>query len=178
MTLRAIPRQSGSWLQVCRSCNKGHLDVLLGGNPPEIDHFKPKKTKDKVLTWCIIIAGIILAIMLLQGCAQAYSDQDAIKVIVGESSNQGLKGMICVGEVIRHNTSLRGFYGLHASHSAKEGAKTWAMAKLAWYKSKYTNYTHNANHFENIRAFGRPYWVKKCILTFEYKDHKFFREVK
>ena len=126
----------------------------------------------------LLSLGIICLFISCELGGWAYTDKQAIQTIVGEASNQGYKGMVCVGEVIRHNHSLRGFYGLHASHGAKEGAKTWAMAKLAWYKSKYTNYTHNANHFENIGAFGQPYWVKKCILTFVWKDHKFYREIK
>ena len=140
-----------------------------------------EKDRKEAVRWFFILficLLMLLGIAWFAGCAQAYTDEQAVRVIVGESANQGIKGMICVGEVIRHNTSLRGFYGLHASHSAKEGVKTWAMAKKAWIMSKYTNYTRGANHFENIGAFGRPYWVRKCVLTFEYKDHKFYKEVK
>ena len=124
------------------------------------------------------LAMFLLLATFLEPRANAYTDQEAIRTIVGEASNQGFKGMICVGEVIRQNSSLRGFYGLHASHSLKEPARIWALAKQAWISSKNTNFTNHANHFENIHAFGEPYWVKRCVLTFEYRDHKFYREVK
>ena len=113
---------------------------------------------------------------MLHGCAHAYTDKEAIKTIVGEASNQGYKGMVCVGEVIRHNSTLRGFYGFKAMNHRQEPRWVWIQAQRAWYASKTTNLTHGANHFENIGAFGEPYWVKRCILTFVYKDHKFYKE--
>ena len=149
-----------------------HIRRILRGNEPEIDTYHPKNP-------LLPIAGAVLVFLvvmwLITGCARAYTEQEAIRTIVGESSNQGYKGMICVAEVIRHNSSLRGFYGLHASHSLREGAKTWAMAKKAWFASLNTNYTRGANHFENINAFGQPYWVKKCIKTYTWKDHVFYK---
>ena len=125
------------------------------------------------------IIGCIL--LMLRGCEQpgwSYTDQQAIQTIVGESANQGFKGMVCVGEVIRHNSTLKPFYGFKAMNHRYESPNVWNMAKQAWLRSKYTHYTQGADHFENINAFGEPYWVKKCVLTFEYRDHKFYREVK
>ena len=152
--------------------------ILAMGRSEPLDEFQPR---DRTLLWILIVAGILVFGALFIGCekpALAYTDKQAIQVIVGEASNQGYKGMVFVGEVLRHKGSIRGFYGLHASHSQKEPAWVWIMAKKAWDRSKLTNFTQNATHFENIHAFGTPYWVKKCKLTFEYKDHKFYREVK
>lgn len=130
---------------------------------------------------------LILGAVLIGRCqvAHAYilkskvelNEQKAIQIIVGEAANQGLIGMTCVAEVIRHKGSLRGFYGFHASHSAHEPKWVWKQAKKAWYASKTTNLTKYANHFENIHAFGCPFWVRNCVLTFEYKDHKFYKEI-
>lgn len=126
---------------------------------------------------CLALGGL----MLIAGCfgtpAHAYTNKEAIKTIVGESANQGFKGMVCVGEVLRHRAKTGGFYGLYASHSIHEPTWVWNMAKKAWYASKHTNYTRMADHFENIHAFGRPYWVKSCVKTFAYKDHVFYREI-
>lgn len=129
--------------------------------------------------WVVYFSMLVLALCFIFGCspAHAYTEQEAIKTIVGEASNQGLIGMTAVAEVIRHKGSLRGFYGLHASHSAHEPKWVWLQAKKAWYASKTTNLTKYSDHFENIHAFGCPYWVKNCVLTFEYRDHKFYKEI-
>ena len=126
----------------------------------------------------ILFALGITALVFIGSCevCHAYTDEEAVRVLVGEASNQGYKGMVCVGEVIRHNRSLKGFYGLHASHSSKEHAWVWLQAKKAWKASKYSHFTGNAGHFENIHAFGTPYWVKKCVKTFTWKDHVFYKE--
>jgi hypothetical protein len=86
--------------------------------------------------------------------------------------------MVCVGEVIRQKGSLRGFYGLHVRHAYHEPKWVWIQARKAWLASAKTYYTHGADHFENIRAFGEPYWVKTCVLTFEYRDHRFYKTLK
>lgn len=127
---------------------------------------------------CLLLGGL----MLISSCnatpAHAeITDSQAIKILVGEASNQGFKGMVCVAEVLRRTGSTKGFYGLHASHSAHESKSVWKMAGKAWEASKTSNFTHGADHFENIHAFGCPYWVKNCIETFRYRDHVFYKEV-
>lgn len=127
-----------------------------------------------IVAICMLIAGLVL--IAFSGRAHAYTNEEAIKTIVGEASNQGFKGMVAVGEVIRTKGSLKGFYGLHASHSAHEPKWVWKQARKAWLASKTTHITHYAEHFENIHTFGKPYWVKNCVKTFEYKDHIFYKE--
>lgn len=128
-----------------------------------------------------MVTALLLVGMLVIGCvwsskAHAYTEEQAVRVIVGEASNQGYKGMVCVGEVLRRQHSLKGFFGFKASHIRHEPKWVWAMARKAWAESKTSNYTKGANHFENL-AFGCPYWVKNCVQTFAYKDHVFYKEV-
>lgn len=154
---------------------------LLQGNEPEpLDN--PPYDGDKVFNASMLgICLVLAALMLIFGCfatpAHAYTDQEAIRTIVGEASSQGLIGMTAVGEVIRHRGSLKGFYGLHAKHSTNEPKWVWEQARKAWKASKHSNYTRMADHFENIKAFGCPEWVKSCVETFRYMDHVFYREV-
>lgn len=157
------------------------LRKLLRNNPPieledELQEMPDNIFSAGMLGVCLLMSGL----MLIGSCkvAHAYTDNQAIRVLVGEASNQGEIGMICVGEVLRHKGSIKGFYGYSARHSAKEPHWVWEMARRAWISSKTSNYTHFADHFENIHAFGTPYWVKYCVFTFEYRDHKFFKEVK
>lgn len=128
----------------------------------------------------IMVICMVLALGLMVMCcnrAHAYSEEDAIKVIVGESADQGFKGMVAVGEVIRNKHSLRGFCGFHAKHSASEPQWIWKQARKAWLASKTSHLTKGANHFENVNAFGSPYWVKNSVETFRYRDHIFYLEI-
>lgn len=152
---------------------------LLRGSEPSYneENNMPKSPSTAWLFWPLVL---IICVFMIHGCeapAHAYTEQEAIRTIVGEASNQGYIGMVAVAEVIRHKGSLRGFYGLQASHSAHEHRWVWKQARRAWLASLHTNYTCKADHFENIHAFGCPYWVKNCIKTFTWKDHIFYREV-
>lgn len=132
--------------------------------------------------WTFRWLCVVFLACCFMGCgkhafASEIPQDKAIKVLVGEASNQGYKGMICVAEVLRHRGSIKGFYGYSASHSSKEPRWVWLQAKRAWLASFHTNYTHYADHFENVHAFGCPYWVSRCIETFRWKDHVFYKEI-
>lgn len=158
-----------------QSKRERHILGLLPSNVDEKQLFSAK----------VLLTSMALAtVLFIGGCinsrpAQAeVTDSQAVQILVGEASNQGLKGMICVAEVLRTRNSVKGFYGLKAKHSHKEPEWVWAQARKAWEMSASTNYTRKANHFENIQAFGCPSWVKNCVETFRYKDHVFFKEMR
>jgi hypothetical protein len=122
------------------------------------------------------ILFLIIGIWLIASPAHAFvSDTDAVRAIIGEA-NQGEIGMTAVAEVIRARGSLKGIYGFKAPHVDKQPEWVWKMARKAWQASKTTNYTKGAKYFENVKAFGCPYWVKSCVETFRYRDHIFYRE--
>jgi len=110
--------------------------------------------------------------------AQEISRDTALRIIVSEAADQGLKGMICVAEVLRNRGSPKGFYGYKSNHVNQQSQSVWEMANKAWELSESTNYTKGADHFENIHRFGLPWWAKDCVKTYEYKDHVFFKEVR
>lgn len=99
----------------------------------------------------------------------------AQRVIIGEAANQGLEGMIGVAEVIRRRGSLKGFYGLKRE-SFIDSQPKWVhiQAEKAWEMSAKTNLTKGADHFENTKAFGVPYWAKNATKTASIKDHDFY----
>lgn len=100
-----------------------------------------------------------------------------MRVIVSEAADQGLMGMICVAEVLRKRGSTKGFYGSKSNRLDRQPPFIWKLAAKAWELSAHTNYTKGADHFENVRKFGRPRWARDCIETFEYKDHVFYKEI-
>ena len=125
----------------------------------------------------LVFGFIVVLTFISTAHAEIILDRIAVRVIVGEAADQGLKGMICIGEVLRLRASVKGFYG-YKSRGIKDQPKTvWETAAKAWKESAYTNYTKGADHFENIHRFGEPWWVKYCVKTYEYKDHVFYKEV-
>jgi len=118
---------------------------------------------------------MLLLIMVVFAKAEGINDKVAIKAIVGEASNQGYQGMLAVAVAIRNRGTLQGVYGLKAKHIDKEPKWVWLMAEKAWEESKY-NRIHSGTHWENIKAFGKPYWLKNMILVYQYKDHNFYKK--
>lgn len=127
------------------------------------------------------ICAAILLLYLAFGSwvyAQEIPYNTAVRIIVSEAADQGFKGMVCVGEVLRHRGSIKGFYGYKSNRINNQPKSIWKMAAGAWEESAHTNYTKGADHFENIRTFGKPWWVKYCVKTYEYKDHIFYKELR
>lgn len=128
----------------------------------------------------------LLCLLLIVGCSgpgfamdrlqKEIPEDVAIRVIIGESSDQGLHGMICVGEVLRRRGSTNGFYGLRSKHIDNQPVWVWKMAHEAWHQSAYTNYTNNATHFESS-DFPKPAWAKNMKLVYRWKKHYFYRKI-
>ncbi len=128
--------------------------------------------------FCVPLLILLLLIFVSKAHAGEIPDDIAVRIIVSEAADQGLRGMVCVGEVLRHRGSIKGFYGYGSNRMKSQPGFVWEMAAKAWKLSADTNYTNGADHFENIRIFGEPWWVKYCVKTYEYKDHVFYKEVK
>ncbi len=133
----------------------------------------------------VAILSLCLALVFFESVALASGTHNgqiaknvAVRIIVSEAADQGLKGMICVGEVIRHTNNVKGFYGYKFNRMLDQPKAIWEMAAKAWELSEHTNYTRGANHFENVRRFGEPWWAKYCVKTYEYKDHVFYKEIR
>jgi len=128
--------------------------------------------------WLGSICSFLILAFVTSAQANSIPKEIAVRIIVGEASDQGLKGMICIGEVLRHRGSIKGFYGYKASWLRNEPRSVWVKADKAWEVSAHTNYTKGADHFENIRRFGAPWWVKYCVKTYEYRNHVFYKEIR
>lgn len=151
--------------------------------------YKEKHSPNKSFGWiaAFMVSALFWAIVLIAGCtlakpahAQDIDDGDAIKAIIGEAENQGYKGMLAVACAIRNRGTLKGVYGIRAPRVKNYlySRATHRMAFLAWHESEKHDITNGATHWENIKAFGCPSWVKGCIEVFRYKDHVFYREVR
>lgn len=126
---------------------------------------------------CYILA--ILLLFCLIHClvyAEEIEAAPAIRAIIGEASDQGYTGMLAVACAIRNRGTLKGVYGLHAQHVNTEPQWVFDLAKKAWLQSESLDITSGATHWENIKAFGTPYWVKSMIKVYVYKDQVFYKK--
>jgi len=124
-----------------------------------------------------ILVFIIVLIFAPTVHADIIPNNVAVRIIVSEGADQDLRGMICIAEVLRLRASTKGFYGYSSNRKVQPGS-VWQTAGKAWQESAYTNYTRGADHFENIHKFGKPWWARYCVKTYEYKDHTFYKEVR
>lgn len=107
----------------------------------------------------------------------AISDARAVNAIIGEAENQGYNGMLAVAYAIRNRGTLRGVYGEHSPRVKKAGLRIRAEAAKAWKNSqmRWGDITGGATHWENVKAFGRPYWTASMVPTVLIGDHQFYR---
>lgn len=122
---------------------------------------------------------VVVMVMLLI-CSNVWAavpDKSAVLAIIGEAENQGADGMLAVACAIRNRGTLKGVYGVKAPRVVKGlySKKTYQMAEKAWNDSKRVDVTNGATHWENIKAFGKPYWVASMRETYRLKDHVFYR---
>lgn len=129
----------------------------------------------------------MVATLLLIACLPplAYGsipDDAAYRVVIGEAANQGDLGMQAVAEVIRRRGSLDFFSASHRPDLERfvqaQGPRILKAAKAAWEKSRTSNITKGATHYENVEAFGEPWWASRMVKTVRIKDHQFYREVR
>lgn len=136
---------------------------------------------DKFFAIVVIVAAIILLIHFLTGKAfssEPINDNNAIMAIIGEAENQGYEGMYAVACAIRNRGTLKGVYGYKAPRVVKKlySKKIAEQAERAWYESQYgQDVTLGSDHWENVTAFGKPYWADSMEKTVKIGDHQFYR---
>ena len=134
---------------------------------------------DHILKW-IIYLGVAGAVLLMALVVRAdelpFTDENCVRAIIGEASNQGYEGLLYVAVGLRNRGYLKGVYGFKAKHVDKEPKWVWDLARKAWAESK-GNRLHSGTHWENL-AFGEPYWVPKSVEVARHKDHIFYKELK
>lgn len=118
--------------------------------------------------------------------ADTISRERAINAIIGEAEDQGQMGMNLIACAIRNRGTLEGVYGEKSKRVTKKmyPEEIYDMAAAAWDLSAPSDkygfipcaMLHGATHWENIKAFGRPYWIKDMIVTHRYGDHVFYRK--
>lgn len=113
---------------------------------------------------------------------------DLWKCVAGEAIGEGERGMEAVAWVYKNRLDKKMKLGCVASK--RKDLEKWLnkQPRLALEKSKdivdkvYSKVskdpTDGATHYENVEAFGLPYWVKKdkMVITKKIGHHTFFKK--
>lgn len=142
----------------------------------------PPSTEPTISVQTAILGALaaILTICIGISCACAsepINDTATVHAIIGEAENQGYEGMLAVACAIHNRGTLKGVYGLYAKRvlNYSYSQKTLELARTAYNQSLKEDITNGATHWENIGAFGKPYWINSMKETYRYKDHVFYK---
>lgn len=128
-----------------------------------------------------------LALLLIAQTAYAFTDDEAIRAIIGEDATEN--GQVAVAHAIRNRGTLTGVYGLRAVKWSGNGLKrykkgivvesitpeTWQRASKAWFESAYMpDVTKGADHWEGVK-FKKPYWTKGMADCGVFGENRFYR---
>ena len=117
---------------------------------------------------------LIVIYTALTGLASDISSTQAIKGIVGESANQGYKGMLAVAGAIRNRGTLTGVYGFYSRMANNQPDWVWKQAAKAWAESATNDITGGATHWEST-DFRKPAWASKMKVTAHIGKHIFYK---
>ena len=107
------------------------------------------------------------------------------KGIIGEAANQGYKGMYAAACVYRNRIQGNMSLGCVAMKrvdldalvkKSKKYEKTAKEIIRKIFEEGAPDITGGATHYENIQAFGFPYWSKSMKTTTVIGSHTFFVE--
>lgn len=144
-----------------------------------VKEIKAKEDRGLKIAWVLmwLVLAALLSLLFIPCAHAAIDDQKAVLSIIGEAENQGPKGMLAVACAIRNRGTLKGVFGLNAPRVKRSlyNAATLKAARNAWNMSKIKDITGGADHWENVTAFGRPYWAASMTKTITIGSHNFYR---
>ena len=123
----------------------------------------------------VIVFIIIFCAFCSASSAEEIEDETLIRCAIGEASNQGTTGMQAVINATMNRGTIKGVYGCNSKHIDNEPAWVWDNARLALKNAKIRDITNGADHWENIKQFGKPKWADKMQIVFKHKDHVFYK---
>lgn len=133
----------------------------------------------------VIVGFLTLALAGTASHHKIYSEQDIIKAIVGEASDQGYQGMLGVACAIRNRMQmsyyrddmLQGVYGVNAKHINKESPEIFTLAKKAWAESAIRNIIGHAYVWgtdSDIQKFKAQSWFQNMAPVIKIGEHTFY----
>lgn len=144
------------------------------------DEIENKMAFDFVMVFIYIVLGGIL-ILIFMGKAHAYTQDEAVRAVIGEAEGEPQEGKEAVACAIHNRGTLKGVYGLHALRviNKEYSRKTWENAVVAVEMAEDQEYCesliHGAQYWEGT-AFPVPYWARGMKVTAIIGHQRFFRK--
>ena len=156
--------------------NKDYMSVMrYGAGMDRLLRYRSQLESGYRLFVCLVMGLCLVMLALIVPACAEITDAMGIRCVIGEAADQGLLGMLAVASGIRNRGTTEGIYGCTAPFVDKEPMYVWEMAMVAWELSA-EKLLHDGTHWENIKAFGEPYWVKGMIEVYRYRDHVFYKK--
>lgn len=118
------------------------------------------------------------------------SQEQVIRAILGEAEGESYLGKVALSFAILNRGTMKGVYGYKAI-SLRSGAYYRGKRRLSdkvvkdalkaflWAKSHpEADITNGAKHWENVKAFGEPYWAKGKQPSLVIGNHAFYSGIK
>lgn len=125
----------------------------------------------------LLVAVVLLATQIAWAEVSAKA---AVRVILGEAADQDFRTKLAVAEVIRRRKTLSVFSAARRPHLQQfadaQPKRVQKEARRAWESSAYTNIADGATHFENVAAFGEPWWSREMIAVAHFGKLTFYRK--
>lgn len=127
------------------------------------EELMPKKSSWEWLIW---VAVVILCLLMLHGCAYGYTEQDAIKSVIGEAEGEPQEGKEAVACAMHYRGYLTGVYGLKADRVIhhKYSYRTYVQAKRA------VEMAEDKEYCEGL-VNGAQYWASTTL------DHEWIKKM-
>ena len=162
------------------------MSYQFPGRQSKIQDGKGKQQVER-LAFCLLKGRLLpgaLAIFFFLTFSTAWAEPPIWQVLLAEGVNQGYKGMFAIACVLRNRGgSLKGFAGAKRADleafCLRQGLPLINLAKRAQracFIEGQADSTGGATHFENIEAFGTPYWTKSMVKTVKIGSHTFYKE--
>jgi len=136
----------------------------------------------------LTVSSVVFFLFCFLKSPQALQINPIALTIAGEAGGEGSQGMYAVACVIQNRSIrsgkdpeqvvMKGFYG--RTNKVTKGFyliyKPYIDELVRRIQAgKLEDTTGGATHFENIEAFGRPYWAKRMMITKKIGRHTFYR---
>lgn len=159
--------------------DKDMMRVIKGGKGPAKAIFRDPEFSGGFMILCgvIVMAVLMLCVIGESEGAEPFTDEQAVRCIIGEAAGEGFEGMVAVAEALRNRGTLDGVYGCKAKFVDNEPEWVWIKAYEAWRYSKTSNFVYEATHWEST-DFPEPYWAKDMKITAKIGKHIFYKEIK
>ena len=108
-------------------------------------------------------------------------EETYVQIILSEAAGEPMDGQIAVCEVLRNrHWSTRGFAGIKRADLrkwlARQAPEAFDRAGTAYRRARAgSQLAGGATHFENVEAFGTPWWAEKMTKVAKIGRHTFFK---